>query len=372
MKFCTGGEFVTTEKNPWYIGKAPVKYCIHASSEFSSDANFARETLALALKDWTDTILDLVPTPTPFKLPDGEQKNLTTQFSEVRCNEAPELQFYFGAFSPEVESALKSLARYTAAFAGHGDIDDNTGRVKSGIVWLAPDRGAKRYLGPATGADFWSRKQILYNVLLHEIGHIFGFDHQEDGVMNERFPSLAIRHDLPKSTTRRFVYHNWQERNLKICGRRLSLEDEFVRKVLNSNYVILWDVCLESKAGTDPWFRDLEVTFTSEKLIEKRTFQLVAKKDSIFSVPVRTVAGKYFESVLGSPAEYQSHTFLSLNDNRLSGYLMDSRGRYPFVFNKKGTRVELDIASGDELYDINYYVEDLRPNFDEFINLRAK
>jgi len=235
----SGGEFVTTEKNPWFIGDATVEYCVNISSDFSTELLVAKKIVKDALEDWIQTISSLKPEPTGFMLPDGKKKNLSLNFQLVECNNNPQLSFHLNSFTKNIKQSLKGMARYTAAFTGHLGIDDQTGSTKKGIIWLAPNKDTNKYLGPSIGNDFWSKENILFNVLLHEIGHLFGFEHQDDGVMNDGFPAVAIRYGIQKTTTKRFKYHKWQFLNLKICGKKMELTEDTTRNLLDTHYVIL-------------------------------------------------------------------------------------------------------------------------------------
>lgn len=48
----SGGEFITTEKNPWFIGVADIRYCINKSENFSVKIDAARKIIKAAIKDW--------------------------------------------------------------------------------------------------------------------------------------------------------------------------------------------------------------------------------------------------------------------------------------------------------------------------------
>lgn len=362
----SGGEFVTTEKNPWFIGKQTIKYCVQVSDNFSANEETVKQTISEVFSDWLSTIKILNPISTDFKLPDGKKKSLATEFVLGDCGEDTQLWFHLGNFTDEIKESLKGMARYTAAFAGHAGVDDRTGSVTKGIVWLAPDRGSKKYIGPNVGKDFWSRKNILFNVLLHELGHMFGFEHQEDGVMNSGFPAFVIAHNTPQSTTKRFKYHKWQSLNLKICGKKMELEPEISKELLETPYVILWDVCIESiKQDENDYFNEIEILFSSEKQVVTKKYKVEFKKGSSFGTPVRTIKGKYFRDKLGSPEDYKPHSFLFLEDNRFSGYLTDGSARHPVVISKRGTRVEMNITKNNKLYEINFYIDNLNPSLEE-------
>ncbi|MGK5086564.1 hypothetical protein WDW86_03330 [Bdellovibrionota bacterium FG-2] len=47
----SGAEFVTTEGNPWFVGTAPVEYCIQKSEDFSPTLEVARHAVTEVISD---------------------------------------------------------------------------------------------------------------------------------------------------------------------------------------------------------------------------------------------------------------------------------------------------------------------------------
>ncbi len=361
----SGGEFITTEKNPWFTGESDIHYCIKKSNYFSVEIDDTRKIIKEAIKDWTLTLKLLNPKKTSFKLPDGNYKNLSLNFKEVNCNkENIQLWFYLGSFNKEIEQSLSTMAKFTAAFAGHLGINNKTGRTKKGIIWLAPDMGPRKYIGPSISKQFWMKDQIFFNTLLHELGHMFGLGHLEDGIMNNGFPARMIRYGGSKISTKVFRFHKWQSLKLSICGKGLQLDEHTARELLETSYIILWDVCLIPKRDISPMgLTEFELTFVSEKGVVKKEFDFQMKEGSSFSTDMRSISGKYFKSKVEGPLNLNNHNFLSLQDNRFSGYLIDKKGHYPVFINKRGARLEINIAKNNKIHEISFYINNFSPLF---------
>jgi hypothetical protein len=175
-----GGGYKTTASNPWFVGEKPVSYCVSISREFSASPGFAELQLRRALDDWIRTIRALNP------------GKLTTQFVLEGCQGTTELRFLLGVTEPSVQEALRPSVQEVVGLAHQTSFDQETGRAR-GFVWLVPDRGPRRHPRQA-GEDIWSRGNHLFNVLLHELGHVFGVSHVPFTFMTEWQPLWILSH----------------------------------------------------------------------------------------------------------------------------------------------------------------------------------
>lgn len=189
------GSVLTTESNPWFIGDQPVTYCIQSSSQVSLDADQIQQTVRAALDDWTTTLKSVALKSTMFKLPDGLSKSISTTFEEQRCRSSTQLIFKIGVFDANVETDLAHLPVRTIAFAQMIRFEDSTGSAAQGYVWITPDRGPRKYQDNTIGTNFWQQDNALRAVVLHELGHVFGFAHVGTGLMSETFPAEVIGGD---------------------------------------------------------------------------------------------------------------------------------------------------------------------------------
>jgi hypothetical protein len=212
-----GGEFITTENNPWFIGETPVSYCVEADhAAFSAGDAQIDAAVQEALTTWASTVQALAPIPTGAI--GGQPRSLSTSFVRSPCDASTELRFVFGVHTPEIDELLKQFARYTISFAKQRAFDEATGRAK-GVVWVAGDRGASAYMGPHAPGEYWSMGATLYNVLLHELGHVYGLGHSNTGAMNANVPEWSV---LGASSTRYAIedklMQQWRRTRHDVCG----------------------------------------------------------------------------------------------------------------------------------------------------------
>ncbi len=115
----SGGEHITYERNPWFIGSEPVHYCIEIAEEnFSLSLGEANLAIQSAIADWTKTLRTLKPRPTGTNYVHNEPKNLTLQFEyDSVCNSKSELRFLFGVMNASIQSDLKGHAAHTIAYS---------------------------------------------------------------------------------------------------------------------------------------------------------------------------------------------------------------------------------------------------------------
>jgi hypothetical protein len=144
------------------------------------------------------------------------------------------LVFKIGTFDDAVQAALQFSATRTVAFALRTSYDEATGR-STGYVWLAPDRGEKRYQGPMLASEFWARKNVMRNVLMHEVGHVFGLEHYGQTVMDERLPARVVAKGLDVALTAPEI-SDGQALLRPFCGRVVGADDAALK---------LWDLTAE-------------------------------------------------------------------------------------------------------------------------------
>ena len=223
----SGGERITTEQNPWFLGDESVRYCILRSDDFSMPLERAANVLSEVMSDWTTTLAKL--DPTPLETPAGKRR-LTLSFTQVPC-ESAELKIYFGASDDAIQEALKFYAAETVGFALRQSYDQVLGRAK-GLVWIAPDQGLQKYRGPMFATDVWTHEVALHNVLLHELGHVFGFPHDDDvkivdSFMASTFPAAQLeREHFDKATSNELIQRNWRHTTGQFCGENASFPDD--------------------------------------------------------------------------------------------------------------------------------------------------
>lgn len=176
-----GGDLINQSRNPWFLGDDAVTYCVEVNGNFSLGRDIAREFTHQALADWTENLINMgVPNhKTDFAFADGKKKGIAVNFFEQEnCQGNESLVFQFGGMMPD--STVDGAIGHHAGIAAREGIDIRTGSTKRGIVWVIGDRGSNRLAGMPD--HFWNSKlgpNAAYNILHHEIGHIFGIQHED-------------------------------------------------------------------------------------------------------------------------------------------------------------------------------------------------
>lgn len=175
----------TYEDNPWFTGRASVRYCISIDeTHYSVPRDQAIFEVQAALDDWVRTINALPLAPAIGSFSDGAAvKDLTRVFRYAGdCQSADaDLRFFLGFMTADVKVTLREdLNRTTLGYAKRVSYDINAAWSK-GYIWLSPDFGPYSFLG--LKRSFWRYELSSYRVLLHELGHVFGFQHGS-GIMD--------------------------------------------------------------------------------------------------------------------------------------------------------------------------------------------
>ncbi len=185
-----GGKILSHQYNPWFIGNKPITYCIQKSVDFSQDLEGATYDVARAFDDWHKTITALDNFETSEPLLDGKQKVIASQFVlKESCSDDVDLTILLGVINEEIISVLEDNLMQYIGFTNRTHFDQESGWSK-GYIWITPDLGPFGYQGLAK--HFWD-KGGLFEVMLHEIGHVLGFHHQFNHIMNKNFPSNIVQ-----------------------------------------------------------------------------------------------------------------------------------------------------------------------------------
>ncbi|MCX6124512.1 MAG: hypothetical protein NTV34_07150 [Proteobacteria bacterium] len=350
----SGGEFITDEHNPWFVGPSPIRYCVRSNLANFSIANDRLNLIVeQALVDWSATIQKLNPTPLEAPFLDGRTRQLTTSFEHEPCNATTELIFNFGGVDSFLADTLAVMARFTIAFSKPLERDSVlTGRTR-GIVWIAGDRGPHAYSGPHFPVlDFWKDENRLYNLLLHELGHVYGFQHLNNGFLAENYPAqlAAFRSDVeplpgstradsedsdacPRVTSQALVSTKWLDQRQAVCGRASFFRNPISLSRLPNNETA--KICLTY----DQPLQKFRLNFYLTGALSPETSYLLERTN--YSAPSRLyvdLQGKYM-TTSSLERDYLPHLFVRLSSDDV-GFRFDAAGK------RKVALVQTDPSNG--------------------------
>lgn len=229
-----GGELIKNKNNPWFIqNTAVVNYCIEQDSRyFTMTPARLDELIHKALGYWKEEFRRA-----EFWVAPGSQKiELFTQtYVKKSCAEHVDLRFQFGVLSPDQRLGLEGVdPREHVAFTIRTDYDERQLKGR-GFLYVTPDNGPERYRGAEYRDGAWHEKdnRYLYEILVHEIGHVYGLTHFGRSFMDESLGEFLVSRQRvfpgPNQPEKATLGFDWRP-NRKRCDYADSdLEKEILR-----------------------------------------------------------------------------------------------------------------------------------------------
>lgn len=187
----SGGEFLTDVQNPWFLKNVTtVRYCIQLDeSGFSANRQSIEKLIHISINYWKkefekDQTLGI-----------AKQNFIQTAGG---CTGAEELQFQFGYNTLSASQLTEFSAHQTnpqnfVAVTVRTDYDRKNLLAK-GFIFIGSDRGDHPYnRGVGVATNLWQHEGVLYRVLAHEIGHVFGLPHVSGTLMGWDYPELVLK-----------------------------------------------------------------------------------------------------------------------------------------------------------------------------------
>jgi hypothetical protein len=176
----SGGADQGDSSNPWFVYNTQrVSYCIvHDAAGVSARVDSVRRQITAAINTWKSEFghyYDRKDRDTSEVLP---ARVATQTFEEVDCAQNPPLRFHFGwdSLNDTQKNFLRADKGRTIGIAVRTAYDRVT-LAGRGFIYLSSDRGANRYTNTDMVDEAWSMDGLLFHVLLHELGHVFGIPH---------------------------------------------------------------------------------------------------------------------------------------------------------------------------------------------------
>lgn len=190
-----GGELIRDGQNPWFLANVKsVTYCVEVDeANFGQTRSQVSSIIVKALNNWK----------LEFRNARYLNSNLgiaAQTFHETSCSANPDIRFQFGVLSGEQLKKLDDPTRFLGVTV-RTDYDPVQMRGR-GFVYVSPARGPLKIAGEKVVKEPWALENggLLYLVLVHELGHVFGFPHSSEraDLMNERFIEQIFDEDDAK------------------------------------------------------------------------------------------------------------------------------------------------------------------------------
>ena len=188
-----GGELIRDARNPWFLQNTKVvNYCVEIDeANFGLGRSRVEEIVRVTLANWKSEFAETRPS-TPGT--DGKELKVGTQvFQQVACAKGVSIVFQFGVLGGEQIQRIGDPKKYLGLTV-RTDYDTKNMRGR-GFIYISPSRGPLKYESTKVVDDVWSMEDgaLLYAVLSHEVGHVFGMIHSSEyGLMSERFPETLV------------------------------------------------------------------------------------------------------------------------------------------------------------------------------------
>jgi len=177
-----GGGLVRKDaSNPWWVkNTTTVRYCVEIDEQnFGITQQRAIEISQKAFQWWKTAFENGADIESKYSAGVGSQ----TFSLDPSCSAKTDLRLQFGVLSPEQRSQwtsnVKEPPQQYRGIALRTDYDLKNMRGK-GFIYLSPQSGPDKFQSkPGEIENPWSiaRGELAAVTLVHELGHVFGFDH---------------------------------------------------------------------------------------------------------------------------------------------------------------------------------------------------
>lgn len=191
----SGGYLYGFETNPWFLeNTAEVKYCIDMDEQnFGVSRSTAKAAIVGGIEVWKRHLSTSAYAYNPSVKPFSKVMLGTQAFAEVTCDDSNVLlRFQLGKLTSDQYAKMGHPLSYVAgAFETAYDEENMRGK---GFIYIAPESGPFRPQANDLRDAFWNSdgSVALQAVIVHELGHVFGFGHVAGTIMSESVPQSAV------------------------------------------------------------------------------------------------------------------------------------------------------------------------------------
>lgn len=191
-----GGELLRDQINPWFLRNvSEVRYCILIDEEnFGQTKSQVKPRIEKAIQFWKMQFRDLQFFHIDSHMPAETAVNLEKiQFVESECQDSTDIKFQFGILEETQRKRIPNINNFIALTI-RTDYAIKSLRGK-GFIYFAPQDGPLKPTSTQVVDKFWnvSNGSLLFPVIVHELGHIFGLQHRSElPLMDEGFVESVV------------------------------------------------------------------------------------------------------------------------------------------------------------------------------------
>jgi hypothetical protein len=263
----SGGQTFKDALNPWFLSNVTeVTYCIDVdTSTISATPGQIDHAITRALQYWKKEfdLANHVETATVDGTDITVRIDTQTFVKHTKCNGSEDIQFLFGYGTIVTHQDIINFLQEPRNFIGvsvRTDYDLVNLKAK-GFVYFSSDEGPNKFFsGTETLDQPFAHDGILYRVIAHELGHIFGIPHMGNieaslFVGNNNTSGVHVHSDLmsaqfPEWCVRKNVAASIENQELE----PFFLAPEYIVNCKVKSDAIQW-------LGLDPKYKCLEIKY---------------------------------------------------------------------------------------------------------------
>ena len=191
-----GGGFSNNLMNPWFVKNLKgefgydVSFCIDVDAKgFSADPVHIRSLFKQALAYWQEQF-------EKERLLGIAKQNFVEKTGKCDGTEDLRLEFGYGTLTAEQLAEFKKQESEPEDFVA---ITVRTGFIArelrgKGFMYFGSDHGEHAYNhGNDVATNLWQHDGVLFRVMVHELGHLFGLPHVPGVPMGQEFPEFVLK-----------------------------------------------------------------------------------------------------------------------------------------------------------------------------------
>lgn len=192
-----GGSQIGDTFNPWFLNSTiPVTYCVSLSEKsVSISRERAEHLIAKSLEYWRGDFQKLFEIVKEPPSPISDIKPAIQGFQKIDCQFGADLNFLIGEGALSLQQ--KNFLRDYDLIAGSVRTDYDPKTMKGrGFIYLKSDLGSESFVKTDQVDRPWEKEGLFLRVLIHELGHVFGLQHTDRGLMMAQYPETIMKKTL--------------------------------------------------------------------------------------------------------------------------------------------------------------------------------